>query len=193
MEHLIIYCHPNPKSFNHAVLDTFQEALRSAGHEVRVRDLYELGFDPVLKGSDLAGFSKGVVAEDVAEEQEHIKRADVITFISPIWWMDLPARAHGYIERVFTPGFAYTYEDGMPKGLLAGKKAVIISTTGGPRDKYEEAGVFKSWEQTIDIFKFGFCGFKVIEHKYLCAVPFVSDEDRKSMLEEVRQLAKGIV
>ena len=47
MKHLIIYSHPNPKSFNHAILETYEVALKEAGHEVRVRDLYADAFDPV--------------------------------------------------------------------------------------------------------------------------------------------------
>ena len=39
MTHLIIYAHPNPESFNQAVLQKVVEA--SAGHDVIIRDLTE--------------------------------------------------------------------------------------------------------------------------------------------------------
>ncbi|MFH1018492.1 MAG: NAD(P)H-dependent oxidoreductase, partial [Pseudomonadota bacterium] len=107
MNHLIIYSHPNPKSFNHAILEEFSGALRDAGHEVRVRDLYAIGFKPVLQGSDLEQAGKRPPAEDICAEQAHISWADVITFIFPLWWAGMPAIAKGYLDRVFSEGFAY--------------------------------------------------------------------------------------
>jgi len=52
MKCLIVYTHPNPKSFNHAIKETLVKELKEKGAEVCIRDLYDLGFDPVLKGSD---------------------------------------------------------------------------------------------------------------------------------------------
>ena len=34
MNVLIVYSHPNPKSFNHALLQAVQDGLKSAGHAV---------------------------------------------------------------------------------------------------------------------------------------------------------------
>nr|WP_155895040.1 NAD(P)H-dependent oxidoreductase [Bacillus sp. 123MFChir2] len=42
MKHLIVYAHPNPQSFNHAILEALQGQLQEKGHEVRV--LYECSF-----------------------------------------------------------------------------------------------------------------------------------------------------
>lgn len=36
----------------------------------------------------------------------------------------------GYIDRVFSYGFAYRYDNGRQKGLLKGKQAVLINTQG---------------------------------------------------------------
>ena len=98
MKHLIVYCHPNPESFNHAILTTLSKALREAGHELRVRDLYALGFDPVLTGSELASVQKGEIPDDVRAEQEHVSWAEVITFVFPLWWAGMPAMLKGYLE-----------------------------------------------------------------------------------------------
>ena len=46
MNHLIIYAHPNAQSFNHAILESIIAA--SKGHEVHVRNLFELNFNPIL-------------------------------------------------------------------------------------------------------------------------------------------------
>ena len=47
MKVLVVYAHPNPGSFNKAILDALLEGLRRAGHEIRVKDLYEEGFNPI--------------------------------------------------------------------------------------------------------------------------------------------------
>lgn len=46
MNHLIIYAHPNPSSFNHAILEKTIAA--SVPNKVVVRDLYQLNFKPIL-------------------------------------------------------------------------------------------------------------------------------------------------
>ena len=42
----------------------------------------------------------------------------------------MPAMLKGYFDRVFSYGFAFEFSDKGPKGLLKGKKAVIINTLG---------------------------------------------------------------
>ena len=44
----VVYCHPNPDSFTAALRDRAVDALRAAGHEVRMSDLYADGFEPAL-------------------------------------------------------------------------------------------------------------------------------------------------
>lgn len=46
MKTLIIYTHPNDKSYNASILETVKENL-SSKHELKVLDLYKERFDPV--------------------------------------------------------------------------------------------------------------------------------------------------
>ena len=50
MHVLIVYCHPEPASFNGALKDVAVDTLRRLGHTVEVADLHAEGFDPVEKG-----------------------------------------------------------------------------------------------------------------------------------------------
>jgi NAD(P)H dehydrogenase (quinone) len=189
MKHLIIYAHPNPASFNHAIKETLVRVLKGKGQEVRVRDLYALGFDPVLKASDFEALLAGKVPADILAEQEHVRWADQLTFLYPIWWNRMPAIACGYIDRVLSRGFAYDYTPTGPVGLIPGKKVFIINTLGAPFSVCEQAGLFKSMEHLIDKETFHFCGMKMVGHKYFGSVPMVTDAERKKMLEEVAALA----
>jgi NAD(P)H dehydrogenase (quinone) len=190
MKYLILYAHPNPKSFNHAIRETVQAELQKAGKEVSLRDLYALNFNPVLSANDLAGMMQGKLQPEVEAEQEFVSSADVIVVIYPLWWAGMPAILKGYIDRVFTEGFAYSINGPDLEGLLKGKKVLLITTTGAPQEMYEASGMFKSMAQTTGEGIFQFTGMELIEHKYFCAIPHVTDEDRKKMLEEVRELVQ---
>lgn len=187
MRHLIIYTHPNPASYNNAILKIVTELLQKNGHKVMVRDLYAIGFDPVLKAKDFISFAKGVMPEDIGAEQSHIGWADIITFIFPIWWFGMPANLKGYIDRVFAKGFAYDFVDNEVKGLLTGKKVIVLNTTGGKEQDYNRYGFNDGVHTTIDNGTFGLCGMEVIYHKFFYAVPSVEPDVRKRMLEEFRQ------
>ncbi|HPN66801.1 MAG TPA: NAD(P)H-dependent oxidoreductase [Candidatus Omnitrophota bacterium] len=91
MRYLIVYAHPNPKSFNNAIKEKVEARLKREGAQYDVRDLYGLGFDPVLKGSDFVGFKQGKPPEEISREQEFIKNADTLIFIHPVWWFGQPA------------------------------------------------------------------------------------------------------
>ncbi|MEG1585283.1 MAG: NAD(P)H-dependent oxidoreductase, partial [Bacteroidales bacterium] len=101
MEHLIIYAHPNPNSFNHAILETCLNKLTALGASVEVRDLYKINFNPCFSLADLEAKQAGKVLPDVQIEQDYINKAEKITFIAPIWWGLLPAMLKGYFDRVF--------------------------------------------------------------------------------------------
>lgn len=192
MKHLIVYSHPNPQSFNHAILETFSEALKAQGHDVRIRDLYAMSFDPVLKGSELEGFKTKTYPDDIKAEQEHVRWAEVITFICPVWWGGLTSNLRGYMDRVFSLNFAYAYTPSGVKALLAGKKILLINTMGDSAQTYEKEGFFDSMNQLLDKIAFQFCGLEVIGHKYFGSVVTCPPEERKAMLEEVRRLAEQI-
>ena len=47
MNVLLVYCHPEPHSFNHAMFQTACQALRKGRHKIRISDLHRMKFDPV--------------------------------------------------------------------------------------------------------------------------------------------------
>lgn len=181
---LIVYAHPNPASFNAAIRKTVEDYLKEKGVKFEVRDLYKLNFNPVLSSEDFLALQKGSVLEDVGKEQEFIKEADTLIFIFPMWWYSFPAILKGYIDRVFSYGFAYAEENGNLIGLLKGKRAVIFCTLGGSEKDY---GEFSKCLETTFKATFQFCGIEVPLVKFFYSVPYVSDDVRKSYLEEVRK------
>lgn len=102
----------------------------------------------------------------------------------------MPAMLKGYIDRVFSLKFAYDITEDEVVGLLQGKKVFIVSTTGASKEDYEKMGAFKMMKMSMDMAIFQFSGMEVLEHKYLSSVPYVSQQDRKKMLKELRLLVK---
>ncbi|MEJ0106800.1 MAG: NAD(P)H-dependent oxidoreductase [Bacteroidota bacterium] len=186
MKHLIIYAHPNPDSLNSHLKQSLAEHFRDNGHEVEIRDLYQLNFNPVLLLEDMNGQRKGQVADDVRQEQEFITWADCITFIHPIWWTGLPAILKGYIDRVFSYGFAYRYDQGVQKGLLTGKQAVIINTHGKSQIEYGAIGMDKALSLTSDKGIYSYCGLEIKQHFYF-------DKADRTTAETIGQWKKQIM
>ncbi len=187
MKHLIVYANHSESSFNGKIKDELCAALRSQGHETRIRNLYEQDFYPVLKSNDLAGAHQGQVPEEIKTEQDYVRWADVITFVYPIWWTGMPAIMKGYIDRVFLYGFAYQMTEKGIEGMLKDKKVSIINTTGQPRDVYEQNGMYDAMKKTSDEGIFEFCGMEVIDHIFFPAVLSVDDDTRNQYLEKVKQ------
>ena len=70
---------------------------------------------------------------DVAFHQEKVAQAEALAFISPVYFVGFPAILKGWIERVFTLGFAFSLKPEAWRGdvrgrlpLLRHKKALII-------------------------------------------------------------------
>src|SRR5690606_11737672 len=185
---LVVIAHPDPNSFNQAINTHLVAALEEQNHQVRVRDLYALGFDPVLSLEELQRYDsqEGDVPAEVKAEQDEILWADHLIFIYPTWWWSMPAVMKGYFDRVFIPGFAFEADDQGIKGLLAGKKAWIIQTTGSNQTYIEENGFDRMLKTPMEIGLFNFCGIEVVDHQILAGVPFVSSEEREALLEQLK-------
>ncbi|KIL37097.1 NAD(P)H dehydrogenase [Cohnella kolymensis] len=135
MKMLIIYTHPNHRSLSYAFL---QEVIRGSKEntsiqEVKVLDLYEEGFDPVLVFNENKRRRDMHTDPDLAVYRDQLMWADKIVFVYPIWWGRPPAMLMGYIDQLFASGFAYKDTGGLlPEGLLKGKSVVCISSMKGP-------------------------------------------------------------
>ncbi len=113
MKVLIVYWHPEPKSFNGALFQTAISYLETQGHDVRTSDLHSMEFNPVsgrhnfttvkddtyfkqqfeeIHASENAGF-----APDIEAEIQKIEWCDVMIFQFPLWWFGLPAALKGWL------------------------------------------------------------------------------------------------
>lgn len=195
MKFLVVYCHPCADSFNAAVRNVTLETLAGQGHEARLLDLYEEGFDPVMRASEWRGYTR--YGDNLAPVRGHVEQllwAEGVVFIYPTWWYGLPAMLKGWLERVLVPGFAFdmpTPEQG-PRPKLRHISRVVALTTCG-------ASPLVSWVMGQPGRRTLLRGFRSIcspfcRTKYLALyrMDTVSDTKRRAHLERVRRAVAAI-
>jgi NAD(P)H dehydrogenase (quinone) len=134
--------------------------------------------------------------EDVALQQRKVAKADALAFISPIYFVGFPAILKGWIERVFTLGFAFSLKPEAWRGdirgrlpLLTHKKALIINTTIFDEQAYQ-SGLGDAMRRLMDEFAFTYPGIKRVEHVYFYAVHGADDATRQAYLERAYLLGR---
>ena len=186
---LIIYAHPDKESFNHALLETVKKTFEKNNKSYKVIDLYELNYNPVLSYDEV----KGKSSEETKAFQQQVKEASNIIFIFPVWWFRAPAILEGFIDKVFTPGFAYRFKKlfgvfGMPIPLLSKKRVVALITHGAPAlpvmTIYVNAVKYRF---LLGFLSFCFNIFKCKIHQFW-SVPFIGKVKREKYLKKAEQI-----
>ena len=141
INHAIIVAHPSQDSFTLAVARRYLDAVEGLGQSGFIRDLYRIGFDPLLQERE----RHGEPGADALSELERLGQADVIVLVYPIWFGAPPAILTGYIDRVFGAGrtLGQVQEDAAT-GPLAGKQLVSLQLSGSMRAWLHEKGVLMS-------------------------------------------------
>lgn len=156
VRHAIVVCHPEESSFTLSLARRYSETVEAHGHEAVLRDLYRLGFDPVLRAAE----RKGRAAADVEREWEALGDPDVYVLVYPIWFGTPPAMLTGYIERVWGSGRVRGQGAGDAGSLLQGKRMVSLTASGSHDHWLLEKGVLSSLRNVhdrylADVFGFG--------------------------------------
>ncbi|QQQ75494.1 NAD(P)H-dependent oxidoreductase [Saccharothrix sp. 6-C] len=155
---LVVSAHPEPRSLNGALTSFAAGHLLAAGHEVRVSDLYAMKWKASVDADDfpdhtgagpldvLAAHERATLAgrltPDVAAEQEKVRWADAVILQFPMWWFSLPAILKGWVDRVFTNGFAHGPAVPPPytEGALGGRRALLSVTIGARASAFSDRG-----------------------------------------------------
>jgi len=193
MKHLVVVAHPVENSFTMGLTRVYADELEKLGHTQRTYDLYRIGFNPALTAHELLpADAEHPICADVAQAQDEIRAADVLTVIYPLWWMSMPAMMKGYIDRVFARGFAYESSHGIVHGLLAGKKAVLITCSGAPLPLLVKSGNWNAVQVLQDAHIFHSAGFELIEHLHFDEiVPGLPLTIAAQHMERVRSCVRG--
>jgi NAD(P)H dehydrogenase (quinone) len=133
---------------------------------------------------------------DVAIQQRKVAEAEALAFISPVYFVGFPAILKGWIERVFTLGFAFGLTSDGWRGdirgrlpLLRHKKALIINTTIFDEQSYK-GDIAAAMKILIDDYALRFPGIQSVEHIYLYAVHGADDATRQAYLDKAYSLGR---
>lgn len=184
---VVIQGHPDPSRTRlcHALSDAYVSGAKSAGHEVIVVDLALIDF-PFLQTQE--DWQKGIegTPETLREAQAACVTTDHFVFIYPLWLGTMPALLKAFIEQVFRPGVALSYDKGFPKPLLSAKSARIVITMGMPAFAYRWyffAHGLKNLERSI----LGFAGVRPIRSTLFGMVENVDEAKRRGWLEKMKR------
>lgn len=151
--------------------DAYCESVRACGQGAVLRDLYAMGFDPLLKATERPDTPDFAPAADVAAELDLVRASQVVTLVYPIWFGMPPAIIKGYVDRVLGAGFlARDIKAGKLNPLLHGKRLVILSSSASTMPWLEEQGQWASLRQAFDTYLTMIFSLKGCDHLHFDAV-----------------------
>ena len=193
MRVLSIHCHPKPLSFAGAVRDALHAGLEEAGHEVEVADLYREGFSSDMTAVDYAQFDNCPMPNDVLREQARVERADALAFTFPLFWWSFPSKLKGWLDRVFSWGWAYDLGHDAQGSLLSSRKGLVLITAGASERVFKKYGYDKSLHTQFYTGTWSYCGLTDVETRIFFSV---NDEEMGKelaarYLAEAREMGRG--
>ena len=172
MHVLAVLCHPRRDSFSGAVVDRFAAGARETGHTVEIADLHAEGFDPVFRPEDFAQFEGGTMPPDVLAEQARVDRCDALCFVFPIWWFGMPAMFKGWLDRVWSNGWAYHWQHDPEGSLLKARPCTFLCPTGASPAMMANGGYGEDLDNLWRRGVLGYCGVDPIRIEFLLDAAF---------------------
>lgn len=213
MNILIVYAHHEPSSFTAAIKNAAVQILEQQGHSVVVSDLYGQGFSAVAQKWDFVTTTGGhfnyaleqkhaaklemSFSPDILGEIQKLQTANLVIFITPIWWLSVPAILKGWFDRVLAMGVAWDTGKIYENGMMRGKQAVIFAAAGNPPEFFKENGRYKATPSQIlypiTHGTLAACGFNVQEPQVVLNLLNAKPEEREQMLKNVTERIQSLV
>lgn len=187
---VVIDGHPDGggRRYCHALADAYADGAREGGHTVERIVVGQLDFPLLRRNEDFDG---GTLPATILKAQDQIRAADHLVLVFPLWLGSMPALLKGFIEQVFSHGFALKANEkgGMPHRQLKGKSARLIVTMGMPALFYRwfyRAHSLKSLERNI----LGFAGINPVKSVVIGRVDAIGTIGRDNWLKRVHKLGR---
>ncbi|CUH51190.1 NAD(P)H-dependent oxidoreductase [Shimia marina] len=127
--------HPAAQSLTGSLAESYANAARKAGHQVRLIQLHDLQFD---MDYGFGGYERQKPLEPELEQLlTDLEWAEHVVVATPMWWGGLPAKLKGLFDRALLPGRTFDTRNttplGLPAPLLTGKtgRILLLSDTPG--------------------------------------------------------------
>ncbi|MCV6585198.1 MAG: NAD(P)H-dependent oxidoreductase [Marinibacterium sp.] len=166
MHVLTVLDHPDPNAFSAAIARQFMAGAHEAGHSTELADLHAEGFDPRWTMADVRGTP--TPGSDIALEQARIARADAICLVFPLYWWGMPAMTKGWVDRVWSWGWAYDQLDDPDRSLQRTRSGVLLVPAGARSDEIEARGYGAALDTAWMAGTFGYFGLSPRRIELLC-------------------------
>ncbi|HAS8476743.1 TPA: FMN-dependent NADH-azoreductase [Vibrio vulnificus] len=113
-----------------------------------------------------------------------IKHADTLIIAAPMYNFTVPTQLKNWIDLIARAGVTFTYTEQGPKGLIEGKKAVVVTTRGGIH-KDAASDIITPYLKTV----LGFVGVTEVEFVYAEALNMGEDFASKGLASASEHLA----
>jgi NAD(P)H dehydrogenase (quinone) len=170
MHLLTVFAHPFRDRYPGAVMDAFHSPFTQTDATIDILDLHQEEFDPRFTAADHAHFWGGPVPPEIERMHRRVGAADRLAFVFPVYWWSMPALMKGWIERVFTPGWAYQYGQGIADrgkaplhGLLPSIPTTLIGVGGSKKSTYDKYGYDDAMRTQLDVGIFAYSGIDDVE------------------------------
>ncbi len=201
----IVYAHPHAASLNAALRDEAVQTLEGLGHTVTVSDLYAMRWNPVADfddfgieaegtfvGTAVGAFEADAMKADIKAEQEKLLAADAVVLQFPLWWFTVPAIMKGWIDRVFNVGFGYGVNRAWKRygdGVLAGKRAMVLVTTGAAESHLSDRGINGSIDDLLFPLQHGvlfYTGMQVLPPEVVTGAHLIDESGYADTVKRLR-------
>ena len=213
MRILLVFAHPEPRSLSAALRDVAVNELKAQEHDVLVSNLYAQGWKSQVDRADFPSlapekrlkvpaasgeaFVGDALTADVKAEQEKLLWADILILQFPLWWFTMPAILKGWVDRVYSYGFAYGVGEHNDKrwgnrygeGNLANKSAMLIVTAGGWVEHYSARGINGPIEDLLFPINHGilyYPGYQVLPPFVVYKADRLGEADFERVAEQLR-------
>ena len=151
---LLVLAHPRRGSLTGQVADRFAATLTGNGYYVELADLVAEEFDPVLRKVDEPdwGNPDKAYSPDVVREMERIRRNDATVMIFPVYWWSMPGIMKGWVDRVWSNGFAYGARD------YPHRRVWLIGVAGSGQREYAKRDYDEAIRVSLSVGVLEYCG-----------------------------------
>ncbi len=197
---LVKYTPRNERSSTKKLLDAFREKIRNS--ETEELDLCSDVPDMFLEENLLAYIQRNYLGNTLTPEQkklmskmdrmtEQLKSADIVVVAFPMNNFSMPAAVKAWFDSVILKGQTWDVKDGGYVGMMNGKKALVLVTSGG---FYSKAPMV-AWEHALSLTKleFQFMGYSDVQG--ILAEGMNAGDDIKSVnltksIEQIQSIAQ---
>ncbi len=196
---LVRYTPRNERSNTKKLLDSFKSEIKNSDIEeielsIDVPDLF-------LDDSLFAYIERNYLGKDLMPEKKNLmskmdrmtaqlKSADIVVVGFPMFNFSMPATVKAWFDSVMQKGQTWNTKDGTYLGMMNGKKALVLVSSGG----YYKKEPMTSWEHALSLAKleFQFMGYSDVRG-VLAEGMNAGDESKSSNLtksiEEIQKIA----